>query len=96
MSEQQTPNTGEALPIPAGFDPSTPYAELSIVECALCGERSEAAEHAEQGSWDVDHAHEKHPDVSMLPLVVWTISRARGKTYVGKPRTQQTTREDGR
>ena len=96
MSEQQTPKTDAALSIGDGFDPRTPYAQLSIVECALCGERSEAAEHAEQGSWDVDHAHEKHPDVSMLPLVVWTISRARGKTYVGKPKQQPTSQEEQR
>ena len=98
MSEQQNTSTGN-LPVPAGLDPRTPYAQWSVVECALCGARSDIAEHAEQGSWDVDHAHEAHPGVSPVPVVVWTISRARGKTFPGKARTTQqttTSQEEGR
>ena len=87
--EHQDQAPASALPVPAGLDPNTPYTQWSLVECALCGERSPVAEHAEHGTWDEEHAQEKHPDVRRLQLIVWTISRARAMTYLStrRPRT---------
>ncbi len=94
MSEQQNTSTGN-LPVPAGLDPGTPYAQWSVVECALCGARSDIAEDAEQGSWDVGHARQDHPGASALPIILWTIARALGKTYPGTTQ-QATSEEEGR
>jgi hypothetical protein len=89
----QNPADNAALPVPAGLDDSAPYAQWSVVECGLCGERSEVAEHAEEGQWDGEHAAQAHPGARMLPIIVWTISRSRGRTYLGGkfPRTTPTT-----
>jgi hypothetical protein len=93
MSQNETP-AGDSLPVlPAGFDDAAPYAQWSVVECGLCHERSEVAEHAEEGQWDGEHATRAHPEVRMLPIIVWTISRSRGRTYLGGkfPRPKPTT-----
>lgn len=83
---QDEARAAAALPVPAELDQNALYVQWSLMECQLCGERSEVAEHAEHGTWEIDHGRRDHPEVRMLPTWLWTISRARARTYYGPAR----------